>query len=136
MIFRSVYDEPDAAEFCYRLLDEREPHQSISHKRMPSFAEHCAFVASKPYPTWMLMRLDRKNNRQYVGAFYITKLNEIGIGVLKAYQRQGHATAAMEWIMSNTSRRPLLANVNPLNVISIDFFKRYGAHHLQSTFAL
>ena len=33
-----------AVDFLYQLLAEREPHESISHRRMPTFSEHVAFV--------------------------------------------------------------------------------------------
>ena len=50
-----VYASPEAARVLYELLAERNPEQNISHKAMPSFDEHCAFVASKPYQAWYLI---------------------------------------------------------------------------------
>ena len=44
-----VSEERNAATFLYDLLKERTPTVSISHKALPSFKEHCRFVASHPY---------------------------------------------------------------------------------------
>ncbi len=37
------------AQFLYDLLFERPSYANISHKEMPTYDAHCAFIKSKPY---------------------------------------------------------------------------------------
>lgn len=107
----------------YNLLEEREPHQSISHKAMPSMQEHTKFVLSYPYRGWYLIYDFEKD--WYVGAVYITRNSEIGIGILKQYQRQGYGKGAVELIMAKYPP-PYYANINPDNDPSIRMFSEMG----------
>ncbi len=40
-----IYSVTDAADTLWRLLAEREPHQNISHRRMPTLQEHRSALA-------------------------------------------------------------------------------------------
>ena len=65
--------------FLYQHLKERNPSANISHKKMPTYAEHVKFVMSRPYSKWYI--IIHKNKK--VGIIYLTKQNEIGIFIKK-----------------------------------------------------
>lgn len=125
----SVYaKDPITFEFyasvLHELLSERKPRESISHKELPSFADHIEFVKSKPYKQWYLIQdLDDKN---FVGCCYLGKENNIGISIFEKYRRQGYATAAIETLMDYNPQRQYIANINPLNGKSRDLFESLG----------
>ena len=54
----SVYEASEAVEVLYELLAERPVKSWISHRQMPTRAEHETFVASKPYATWYLIAVE------------------------------------------------------------------------------
>lgn len=113
----------------YNLLMERKPWQSISHKRMPSFEEHKAFVQSNPYKVWYLI-LDGGN---IAGSIYLTRQNELGIFVYESSQGKGLATQAIKEVMSR-HEGPFLANINPLNTASLELFTKLGFNKIQVTY--
>jgi RimJ/RimL family protein N-acetyltransferase len=115
-------DCPEDLDLTFRLLAEREPHQSISHKKMPTWDEHCAFFRSNPYLAWY--RFAAADGSQ-AGCVYLTRQREIGIGVLKAHRGQG---LAKESIRELIKRHPgkFLANINPENLTSIWLFTEMG----------
>ena len=127
----SVYKRKDALPLLYRLLLERDHKVNISHRRMPSLAQHKKFVASKPYKSWKLILAPGGP----VGAIYLSRQNEIGLFILKASQKKGYAKAALALLMKkNRKERRFLANVNPQNKRSIDFFKNMKFKHIQNTY--
>jgi RimJ/RimL family protein N-acetyltransferase len=127
----SVYDEPGAVRILYDLLKERTPEQSISHKAMPSFERHAAFVASKPYLGWYLL----KAGEEYVGSVYLSKRREVGIFLFESAAGNGYGRQAIALLRELWPGR-LLANVNPANVASVGFFKSLGANLLQHVYEL
>ncbi len=118
----------EAINLLYSLLSERKPHQSISHRCMPSFEEHWEFVLSRPYAQWYLIATPPLA----VGAIYLTHQREIGVGVLKCHQGQGYGKAAVEALMAKHSGR-FLANINPDNERSMRFFQGLGFEPIQVT---
>ncbi len=119
-------------QFLYDLLKERDPRANISHKKMPTFAQHEKFVNSKPYSKWYVISDSGKN----VGSIYLTKENEIGIFIKKNTQNKGIGVKALIQMMEKNPRSKYLANVNPKNKKSIQFFKKNGFKLLQYTFEL
>lgn len=123
----SVY-EPDGSisfptmNFLYALLAEREPHQSISHKAMPSFEQHVRFVESRPYAKWFIAQ----QNGQRVGAVYLTRAREVGIAISMGHRGHGLASLALQALMCRAGDGRLLANVNPANAASIALFRKHG----------
>ena len=105
----------------YDLLAERKPHESISHKGMPTRAEHVLFVTGNPYWSWYI--LTERGKR--VGAIYLTWHKEVGIGILRAHRRKGYAEQALKRLMRKHPGR-LLANINPKNKASIALFRKLG----------
>jgi RimJ/RimL family protein N-acetyltransferase len=127
----SVYDVPDSVEILYELLRERRPEESISHKRMPTFECHKAFVEKRPYFGWCLIEV----NGEYVGATYLSKEREIGIWIFAAYRGQGYGKQAVQEMMKRFPGE-FKANINPQNDRSINMFKSMGFKHIQNTYEL
>ena len=118
--------------FLYNQLKERDPMINISHKKMPTYAEHSQFVLSKPYSKWYIIIYKNKK----IGNTYLTKTNEIGIFILKSIKINGIGKTVLEEIMKVNPRSRYLANVNPKNKKSLDFFKKNGFKLIQYTYEL
>lgn len=118
--------------FLYELLKERDPRVNISHKKMPNFAQHVKFVLSKPYAKWYVIVECKKNT----GSIYLTKDNEIGIFLKKDLQCKGIGFNALKLLMEKNPRDRYLANVNPKNKKSIQFFKNNEFKLIQHTYEL
>jgi RimJ/RimL family protein N-acetyltransferase len=126
----SIYRLPRRApRLLYTLLQEREPRANISHRVMPNWKQHCKFIARRPYAAWYLIKL----RKDYVGAIYLTSMNEIGIAVLKQWRKRGVGPAALRLLMRKHGRRRYLANINPRNEESIRLFRRIGFRIIQQT---
>jgi RimJ/RimL family protein N-acetyltransferase len=125
-----AHTSPEAPDVLYRLLEERSPEVNISHRAMPSWEQHCAFVASKPYDAWYLIEADGGK----VGAIYLSKTNEIGIFLFRSHRGAGYGKRAVTMLMERHPRDRYLANINPKNDASIAFFRELGFHHIQNTY--
>jgi RimJ/RimL family protein N-acetyltransferase len=117
-----VYEYHGVTDLLFALLGEREPHECISHKRMPSFAEHVNFFKSRPYDAWDVIEIDG----DAVGAIYLTKQDEIGIAVLLSKRGNGYAEQAIHLFQERHPRKRYLANINPANEASIALFRKLG----------
>ena len=118
--------------FLYNQLKERDPMINISHKKMPTYAEHSQFVLSKPYSKWYIIIYKNKK----IGNTYLTKTNEIGIFILKTTKINGIGRIVLEEIMKMNPRQRYLANVSPRNDKSSNFFKKNGFKLIQHTYEL
>ena len=119
----------DSVEHLFALLRERHQNESISHKSMPTAEQHRQFVESHPYLEWYLIAVDSV----MVGAVYITKQQELGIGIFESYRRLGYAKEALKIIMHKHPGR-CLANINPANDKSVRLFSKLGFHLIQQTY--
>jgi RimJ/RimL family protein N-acetyltransferase len=129
----SVYRLPKVApRLLYKLLQEREPHMNISHRAMPSWRQHTKFIASRPYAAWYLI----KSRDDYVGAIYLTAMNEIGVSILKRWRGLNFGPRAIRLLMKKYRHRRYLANINPRNERSIRMFQRIGFRIIQQTYEL
>lgn len=117
-----MWDGGGALALAYLLLSEREPHENISHKAMPSWQYHLWFVTMRPYPHWYWFR---SASGAPAGCVYLTNQREIGIGVLKEFRGQGLAGAAIAEMQIRHPGR-FLANINPANASSIALFRKLG----------
>lgn len=133
----------DAVHFLYQLLGERRPEVNISHKAMPSFEEHEAFVRSKPYSEWWLVATRssigegmKSYSVECVGVCYLTHQNEIGLQISADQQRMGRATAVLRILLERYKERRLIANVSIKNDVSRALFEKFGFVHIQNTFEL
>ena len=77
-----VYKTKAAISILYKLLDEREKRVRISHKKMPTLAQHRAFVRKKPYKIWYLIQ----EGGVCVGSIYLSKNDEIGLFIFRKYR--------------------------------------------------
>lgn len=119
-----------AGRVLYDLLAERKEHESISHKQMPVWDEHMAFVRSKPYAHWYVVVIDGVR----VGAVYLTHQREIGVSIFNLFRNKGYGRRAIETMMALHPGK-FLANVAPGNQKSIDLFAKLGFNHIQNTYA-
>ncbi len=128
----SVRKYVGAERILYDLLAERTEDQSISHKKMPTYEEHCEFVRLHRYRGWYLV-LDGKTP---VGCVYLTRQHEIGVSIFKDHQGNGYGGFAVRDIMRmwKSAGVAFNANINPKNEKSISFFKHLGFNLIQYTF--
>jgi RimJ/RimL family protein N-acetyltransferase len=117
-------------DFLYELLKEREGIINISHKKLPSFSEHEAFVKSSPYQFWEIIW----NDNERIGNIYLTNRDELGIFIKKKSQSMGSGSIALQKFLKKTGKKRFLANVNPTNYKSIQFFGKNGFSHIQNTY--
>lgn len=127
----SVYKRPDRHDILWRLLLERDETINISHKKMPGWCQHVAFVESKPYKVWFFIC-----DPGPVGACYLSKQNEIGIHVFRASQGRGYGPRAVDEIIRTHGPGRYLANINPRNERSAALFANLGFKLCQHTYAL
>jgi len=132
MRLASVYEHHDAVAVLFRLLEERDPVANISHKQMPTWEEHGAFVARKPYAHWFLI----EDFGLPKGAIYLTFNDEIGIQIFKEFQGQGWGTKALKHLQILAPRKRYFANVSPANLKSQQFFLKHGFKPRQVTYEL
>ncbi len=118
--------------FLYELLTERDPRANISHKKIPTFAQHIKFVESKPYSKWYIIEYDGTK----VGSAYLSKQDEIGLFIKKNLQRKNLGKQALKILLKKNPRNRYLANISPKNKKSIKFFQKNGFKLIQYTFEL
>ena len=121
------------AQFLYDLLFERPSYANISHKEMPTYDSHCAFIKSKPYREWFVVRSD-----QYVnfGTVYLSHQNEMAVFIIQKYQRLGIGTQVAHWMIDRHPKDQLYANVSPNNLVGQNFVRRLGGKPIQITYQL
>lgn len=126
----------------YDLLTERPAEANISHKRMPTMEEHCAFVRSNPYEQWYLIQdwpttyeesVFEEKRPAWVGSAYLTKQREVGIFIFNEHKRKGFGKQALELLMAQNPG-DIYANISPTNKDSIHFFQSLGFKHIQNTY--
>ena len=118
--------------FLYNLLMERDARVNISHKKMPTYYQHVAFVSAKPYSKWYVILYDTNK----AGSIYLTSQNEIGIFIKKSFQGKQLGNIALHKLIQKNPKKRYLANVNPQNKKSMRFFKDNGFKLIQYTFEL
>lgn len=124
----------DYGRILWDLLEERDPIANISHRRMPTFMEHCEFIKSRPYIDWWIVAKEGPHATVAVGAAYVSRAYEIGIQIFRAEQRKGYARAALAEILSRFEGQRMLANINPANAASLALFAEFGFKHIQNTY--
>jgi len=128
MKLESVGEED--AKFLFESLKEREGIVNISHKSLPTWEEHLEFVKNHNYISWDIIIV----NNEKIGNIYLTQRNEIGIFILKKFQDSGNGSEALKLFMKKNGDRRYLANINPTNYKSIQFFGKHGFNHFQNTY--
>jgi RimJ/RimL family protein N-acetyltransferase len=97
---------------------------------MPSYDEHIIFIKSKPYTKWYIIL----KSKEKVGSIYLSKQNEIGIFLLRNFQRKNIGNSALTQLIKKNPRKRFLANINPKNKKSMTFFKNNNFKLIQYTF--
>tara|TARA_B110000014_G_C20125674_1_gene599393 strand:- start:1290 stop:1691 length:402 start_codon:yes stop_codon:yes gene_type:complete len=118
------------AKFLHELLEQREGRINISHKTIPTWNEHLEFVKNHDYLSWDIILV----NNEKVGNIYLTNRNEIGIFIHKKFQSLGYGSDALVQFMKKNGKKRYLANINPTNYKSIQFFGKHGFTHVQNTY--
>ena len=118
--------------FLYDLLKERNSKINISHKRMPTWEEHVKFVKSKPYSKWYIIY----NKDEKIGSIYLSKQSEIGIHLLKKYEKESIHLESIKKLMLLNSKIKFRANVSPKNKNYIMLFEKLGFKMVQHTYEL
>ena len=116
--------------FLYDLLKERNSKINISHKRMPTWEEHVRFVKSKPYSKWYIIY----NKDEKIGSILLTSENEVGIFIKNDVQHKGIGSVALQLLIKKNPHLRYLANINPKNKESIEFFKKNNFKLIQYTY--
>ena len=133
----SVLDRPGVSiPLLWNLLRERPAEANISHRGMPTLDNHKAFVLNHPYAAWYMVSSEELERTTNFGAIYLTKQNEIGIGILAEHARKGYATAAIKALMAKHPRQHYLANVAPMNHASHTLFQGLGGELVQLTYKI
>ena len=99
---------------------------------MPTYSQHTKFIKSKPYSKWYIIL----KSKQKIGSIYLSKNDEIGIFLSKKFQGKNVGNFALNELMKKNPRKRFLANVNPKNKKSIQFFKNNKFKLIQHTFEL
>lgn len=120
-------------KLLFHLLQERPGYANISHKVIPEWIEHCAFVESVPYPHWYIIEGLSIGGTKDVGSIYLTNKDEIGIAILKKFWRQGYAKSAIKELIRMQPRKRYYANIAPKNVFSQKMFRNMGFEVIQQT---
>ena len=120
----------DDAEYLYVLLKQREGSVNISHRSTPEWETHVEYIKNNSYQAWDIILIDGNK----VGNIYLTEKNEIGIFIDKRFQSKGYGSIAIEKFMKKNGKKRYLANINPTNYKSIQFFGKHGFLHIQNTY--
>jgi RimJ/RimL family protein N-acetyltransferase len=118
--------------FLHNLLAQRNSKINISHKRMPTWEEHVRFVKSKPYSKWYIIY----NKDEKIGSIYLSKQSEIGIHLLKKYEKESIHLESIKKLMVLNSKIKFRANVSPKNKNYIMLFEKLGFEMIQHTYEL
>ena len=78
---------------------ERDTRANISHKKMPTYNQHVAFVSTKPYSKWYVILY----NTNKAGSIYLTSQNEIGIFIKKSFQGKQLGNIALHKLIQKLS---------------------------------
>ena len=122
----------------YDLLSKR--NHRISHQRMPSYAEHYDFVINHPYRAWFLL----KQYQEYIGSFYISDQNTIGINILDGFLSEVIPLIIFKVKSSFSPLPPIKSvrsgffsvNVAPDNVNLIAGLERFGCKLAQVSYVI
>ena len=120
----------DDAKFLFDLLKQREGIINISHKSLPTWEEHVEFIKNNTYQSWDIIWVDDVR----IGNIYLTDRDEIGIFLDKEFQSNGYGGIAINEFMKKNGKKRYLANINPTNYKSIQFFGKHGFIHIQNTY--
>ena len=127
------------AKILYKILDNRDTKDSISHTSKPSLEAHIKFINSLPYRHWFII----KRKSEILGSVYVTDNNEISINLLKKNKKNFNETLNM--IITNIKPLPgipsrrskqFILNLSPSNKYHIKLLHDFGAKKIQETYLI
>ncbi len=136
--FEKIEKTPEQIQALYDLLGQRK--YGISHRALPSFADHEAFVRNHPYRCWYLIK---SSSGRYVGSFYLMNDNCVGLSVFEDADYYLRATLA--YIERTYSPLPAIPsvragfffmNIAPGNKDMQAALLAANARHIQSSYEL
>lgn len=136
--FENLTGDDGQINILYGLLSKRS--HTISHTQMPSYAQHSDFVRNHPYLSWHLIKV----GGCYIGSFYVTDQNTIGINILDDWIVKSFSSV-IEQIKSNLVPLPAIKsirseffsiNVAPSNVKLIEALERKGCVLAQLSYVI
>ncbi|EPA05227.1 hypothetical protein BG20_I0207 [Candidatus Nitrosarchaeum limnium BG20] len=119
-------------DFLYRILEQRNPNNNISHKKMPTLLQHRKFIESDPYSYWYVIYFSNLK----IGTVYLTSINEIGLHIKNEFQNLQIEKTILNKLFRKHPRNRYLVNINPKNKRMILFLKNNGFNLLQYTYEL
>jgi RimJ/RimL family protein N-acetyltransferase len=132
----NVYKIKDGAAVLYELMRERSTEHdrfvNISHRKMPTWRSHLAYMRRKTNRVWYVIKI----GNEYAGSLRIGKDDEIGIVLFRKFRGQGIGPKAIRMLMKRHKRARFIANINPKNGRSIAVFQKLGFKLLQQTYEL
>ena len=137
-IFEPVSTTDKHISALYQLLENRK--KTISHSGMPKYSTHDKFVKNHPYRSWYLV----KDAEHYIGSFYITTQNTIGINVFEENTR-AVTLNIVSFVCNNYKPLPPIPsirgerfaiNVPPRNTLLTEALEEIGAQILQVTYTI
>ena len=138
IILEKVKTNDNHIEALFMILSKRKNYQKISFKKLPSFKEHKSFVKNHPYRMWFLIIKDKK----YVGTIYLSKMNEIGIFVIKHLEViEPLVDFVIEKYKPLKRKKSIrsenfIINISPKDVMFNNIIKDMGAKLIQNTYLL
>lgn len=125
-----VAETPTAVEFLYELLKERKVIESISHKSMPTWEEHKAYITNSPVRfAGHYVILD---GEALIGQVYISHQRECGIWLMPDARGKGAASWALEELLKRHPGK-CYTNVAILNEPALKWWRKMGFRDLQRT---
>ncbi len=122
----------------YELLKKRKQNQKISSNKLPTLADHQAFVKKHPYRVWFLVFY----NDQCIGNLYLSKKNEIGIFLVKNEEVLKEIIKFLKEkykplkAIASVRAKNFIINISPNNVMLKKYLKKIGAKLIQYTYLI
>lgn len=137
LCFEKITTSEEHCKITFNLLSKRL--HVISHKKT-SYSEHKKFLFSHPYRTWYLIKI----NDQYVGSFYVSKENTIGINTSEKYANFV-VKKIIKFVIKNYEPLPEVPsvrngkfsiNVSPTDKLLAEILENIGANVAQISYYL
>ena len=125
-------------KILYELLKNRKQNQKISSDKLPTLADHQAFVKKNPYRIWFLVFY----NDQCIGNLYLSKKNEIGIFLVKNEEVLKEIIKFLKEKykplkpIASVRAKNFVINISPNNVMLKKYLKKIGAKLIQYTYLI
>ena len=119
-------------DFLYQMLEIRESHENISHKKMPNFREHKKFCKSSPYQFWYIIY----DNKTKMGTAYLSKLDEIAIHLLPNFKKEVNYSKILKILIKKHPKSRYLVNISNKNKKLMNTYMKNKFKLIQYTFEL